>query len=392
MLIKKKITSYFFVSFSVLILNLRPGIIGELNGIVLFSLLLFLMALYITTHNHLKINIMNNTYILYILMIIFVMYALIQAILIAKNIRPAFNSSLTLLISIHIFLLLIQDFHFINIFNKTLVVIIILLSISSLVTYIMYYLKLEIKLTDIQTHQRGFVENYASLYFPFTIMGANEYYFSSLYFMERSFGIFREPGIYQVYIQYAYFLVDLKKVSFKRYHNIIKIMIILSLITTFSFSGIIIFIFLITIKACSERANSKILNILIISLFTLAVSGYLLTLFNTRIASESFFYRFDSLKNIVSTLSINPLFGLGYLQKINTVSTVNFLGSIVTIGIIGSTIYLLIWIISIALAKEKKYLLLPFFITLFFAQPIYSDPIIFLILLLNSKEPKLENN
>lgn len=375
----------FMVFVSLCIISLRPSIIGENYGPFVLLLITCMIFLQILIRNNAMININTNSILLSIFFAIFFIYVGFQSIFTATNFRPVLSSIVSNVILFTIFLILTTDKKFILVFNKTLIITLVILVFSSIITYFMFYFESELSILKVQTHQGGFKEGYAALYFPFSIMGANAFNFNFLSF-ERSFGIFREPGIYQMFLIYAYFLISLHIIEF-RFNKFFIIMLIIGLISTFSMAGILTFIILVFIRHIMTKFTFKKVFLSVILIIVIIYSyDFLYRLVENRINSESAYNRFGTLQQIFKMRAISFLFGRGYFQDLSNISTVNLLGSFASIGLIGFILYSLIWIAALFNFRMYKLILLaPFFMTLLLAQPIYTDPIIFLMLLLSTK-------
>lgn len=369
---------------SISIIFLRPSIIGERFGFVVVPMVIFLSFIYLYGK---KFQITIKSKIMLVSIMIFIIYIAVQSLFTAIKIRPVLSSLSTLSILIPIFVLLTSENKFIIVFHKTLIILLVMLVVSSIITYLMQILHVEINFSAIQTHQNGAaVGKYASIYFPFSISGANKFYFNQDFSLERSFGIFREPGVYQMYLIYGYFLLSYNLIIF-RYQKIFSYLMILGIFSTFSGAGIFSFLFLLIMRHILTRFNVKNLLILLLMLLLIIYFfNFLEILMNARIHSVSFSDRFGSLMNILKENELSLIFGVGYLQNVNDISTVNLLGSVSTIGLLGLILYLLPWANILFNFKVYKVILIsPFFLTLLFAQPIYTDPIIFLILCISTQ-------
>ena len=139
-----------------------------------------------------------------------------------------------------------------------------------------------------------------------------------------------------------------------------------------------LFFFLVSFRKKSYFVFGLLLSILFLSF---ALSDFL-ELFRGRIASESFSDRFGSMALIWEYIRFKPFFGYGLFQNIQEISTVNFLGSIVTLGMVGFLVYLLPWLAFISTQFKFKVMIFPFLATFLFLQPIFLDPIILMLLYL----------
>lgn len=268
-----------------------------------------------------------------------------------------------------------------RLFNKVFVRIITSISLISGITYLLVLFDMKFGSISIQTHQTNFIEGYAHLYFPFGIIGADKKIIGGFEFL-RNFGVFREPGIFQMYICVALAILfsgynDIK--SKKAHFTVLSF----ALITTLSGAAIAslgaLFLFLRTaVLPRGYVAKSGVLLASAILIFFLfgPVWGFL----EGKLYSETGLTRFAVLYKFPDIGFVNLIIGKGLMQKLD-VDTINLLGSLIGLGLLGGFFYLLPWVyIFIVGKKEHSAPLIPIFVTLLLFQPIFLDPFVWFML------------
>jgi hypothetical protein len=376
-----------------ILFNFRPAIPGEINGEILLFLYLLLTFLYLLLfRSDFKIRVSLKYIVQYILILIFMSYLLTQSSLLqVSNMRPVINSFILILILTTSYIFVYNNNLDTKFLLKTLVFFITVLSISQLITYLMFILDIEFTLTSIQTHQ-GIANRIKNVYFPFTIAGGEKHKIFQ-FVLTRANGFFREPGIYQMYINLAFFSLDFIKIKYK---NLFRLLFIFSLFTTFSTTGLIIFWVCLLYKFFLyfniNLSLKKIFLIIIFIILLILMSYYILFTSSFglvhRLRLNSGQFRLLQIKRGIDLFLEYPIFGTGYYNQVDNVSTVTFLSGFYTIGIVGVFLYLLNWIYSIIFFSKPitHIIYIPVFMTLLFAQPIYTEFIVFLILIIDKKK------
>jgi len=394
-MLSKKIHKYLLTFIMLILFNFRPAIPGEINGEILLFLYLLLTLLYLLLFkSDFKIRVSLKYILQYILILVFMSYLLFQSSLLqVSNMRPVINSFILILILTTSYIFVYNNHLDTKFLLKTLVFFITVLSISQFITYIMFILDIEFILASIKTHQ-GIADRIKPVFFPFTIAGGEKHKIFQ-FVLTRANGIFREPGIYQMYINLAFFSLDFINIKYK---NLLRLLFVFSLFTTFSTAGLVIFWVCLVYKFFLyfniNLSLKKIILVIISIIFLLLISYYILFTSDfgliARLKLNSGQVRLLQMKKGIDLFFEYPIFGTGYYNSVKGVSTVTFLSGFYTIGIIGVFLYLLNWIYSLLiLSKSITHIIyIPVFMTLLFAQPIYTEFIVFLILIID--KTKLE--
>jgi hypothetical protein len=99
-----------------------------------------------------------------------------------------------------------------------------------------------------------------------------------------------------------------------------------------------------------------------------------------KLYSETGLTRFAVLYEIPEIGFFDLIIGKGLMQKLD-VDTINLLGSLIGLGLLGGVFYLLPWVyIFIFGKKEHSAPLIPIFVTLLLFQPIFLDPFVWFML------------
>jgi len=244
----------------------------------------------------------------------------------------------------------------------------------------------------------------ASLFFPVSIVGwagpiGNTTQFFGINF-PRAYGMFIEPGIFQLYVILAFFGLPL--VGKDKWYN--KTALIITLIATFSLAGFIGFIIcylykLIYINRIYSAKDLLPKYLLIILLVLLSYNIYTADVINRKISLDpsnlsagSVYSRYVVTTAIFSdTFSGNRLFGMGFKEDVSDlvgfdITAVNILASSTHIGLIG-VLLLLLWTYYALRTNYNKYtiiIFLPVLITALTSQNIHFDPIYYCMLTLKT--------
>lgn len=383
-----KIESIFFAFYILVVLNLRPALLGHVYSSILLLLGVFsIIILYLVKE---ELILQSRFHVLIISYLLFVSYLFVQTI---------FLSSYSVNIAISNILFISLGIIPVIFFNKrnwvlTLKVILnitLLFSLSYIITYAIYAITLfsidlsyiEFKIPEIHQYLSFSID------YPFSV-----FYRSGTNIFEmivpRAIGIYREPGIFQVIVIISFFIVDLLKVKYK---FIKKSLLIMTLLFTASTAGYIIFIisciyyFIVTRK----HKKNKIIKYFVLLTISTCIVYILISLdikfgIKSKLSSTSGQVRLDASLNSFSLLSKHPIFGIGaYTSFLETDQLgINFIGTMARLGLLGSLLVLIpyIYIGLKLLMKKSKYLVLVIapFMTLLFSQPLYDKAFSFLFL------------
>ncbi|CAN5194623.1 hypothetical protein BH23BAC3_BH23BAC3_14230 [soil metagenome] len=368
----------------ILILNMRPAIMGQLFGAIYSGLLVTLIAIIAFWKRKIYLKKGRLKYIAAAVMM--AMYVFFQILFVGFS---SFSGAIATLayIFIGVLIILIIDRDKARNFSKVLIGICVLFGISYLITYINFLVfgnSYTVYIINLPTHTDYVYE--LEILFPFSPVYNGTANIAGLK-MPRAIGMMREPGLYQMVLIIAYWLQDLYKF---RYNIFIKFILIFSLIITFSTAGYALLLGTIMWKMFKNLGQNRLK-------YLIGGIPVVLILFYVLIFSESQFgiiEKFDSQSGasrlgatIVSLELIkeNPLFGIGFHLNPNNVEIgINYLGTIAQLGIIGSLIFLMPIFYTWLKIKDGPIQVVNIFIvlvlTMLLAQPIYDKPLTFLFL------------
>ena len=99
-----------------------------------------------------------------------------------------------------------------------------------------------------------------------------------------------------------------------------------------------------------------------------------------KIFTETGFSRYEFIFDIVNMNLFDLFIGTGFGQN-TSISNINFIGTISSLGLFGCLIYILIWFICLANINVVNIIYsIPVIVTLLFFQPIFFDPIVWFIM------------
>ena len=233
------------------------------------------------------------------------------------------------------------------------------------------------------------VEGYESsgnIYFPFTQL----YGFMTVANIKlpRALGFFRESGIFQAFLIWAFF--NLKQYNLESNKN--KIILIFGIIGTFSTAGIAVLFGVYAIKLFINKKQMVSICLIGMSVIGLIYTPYIGLKAKSVTHSTSISDRSLATMNGLKRLKGNP-FGTGiYNIEVNAIenSGINLLAISYKIGLIGLVLVLLVYFLPMYgyLYKRNYFVgVLPFFMTLLISQPILDAPFIYIMLLANYRLP-----
>lgn len=202
-------------------------------------------------------------------------------------------------------------------FNKKIKFLIIFSNIIegiSIYTLVLYFL-ISILKVNIPSHVIGYSNTPLTSYFDIYFTWQNVNWFN--HYIPRNQSIFWEPGVYQIYLNFA--LIIEIFIKDKRSYKILVILCI-SIITTFSTSGIIFALALFYFKLLLTKTNIKIIKFIKV----LIIPIILVLIFNTSnyVLNQKKYYATDSYENRSSNIVVSyemfkekPIFGWGYLNS-----------------------------------------------------------------------------
>lgn len=242
----------------------------------------------------------------------------------------------------------------------------------------------------------------------------------------RNIGIFHEPGLYQIVLNSALYLMLFKRdklnITNKQY-NVFLVVLAITLLSTMSTTGIIgmIALFCVYFVFYKEKTNRKIKGLLLITIICAIIvsyfsggSGYLDKYVFSKIFSDGGQIDFSNstgssrILSLISDLSIfrQHIFGIGYVNYNNafknnlldkTISdTSSCVGLTQVLAILGIVVFAVIifyyiYLMSKNLTTAQKIGFIVFFINTSLAQPYIWFPAIVVLLLMRENLSKESN-
>lgn len=242
----------------------------------------------------------------------------------------------------------------------------------------------------------------------------------------RNIGIFHEPGLYQIVLNSALYLMLFKRdklnITNKQY-NVFLVVLVITLLSTMSTTGIIgmIALFCVYFVFYKEKTNRKIKGLLLVTIICAIIvsyfsggSGYLDKYVFSKIFSDGGQIDFSSstgssrILSLISDLSIfkQHIFGIGYVNYNNafknnlldkTISdTSSCVGLTQVLAILGIVVFAVIifyyiYLMSKNLTTAQKIGFIVFFINTSLAQPYIWFPAIVVLLLMRENLSKESN-
>jgi hypothetical protein len=265
---------------------------------------------------------------------------------------------------------------------KAIVVVMTLLSVSQLVTYGLFFLGFERSILIMERYIYDYVASPLKLYFPYTFTLHNVGIAGHK--LERAGGLFREPGLYQLFIVTSYFALDFIRVRRK---NLLRGLFIFSLLTTFSAAGYVMFVGCLVYKNLFIRRGRWPLR-----LVSLVVVGGMFLAF----ASVPFWGLNDKMSRNVGRIS-SPIISWEFLlqkpisgysitaeQPVFSGAGVSLLTSLHKLSFVGLCLYLglILYAVHKHYTLQTLVLLLPVLGTLLMSQPLYEKAFTFFMLFL----------
>ena len=207
-------------------------------------------------------------------------------------------------------------------------------------------------------------------------------------------GFGRECGITQTFYIWGFY----KCRDYFSNSRVVQVLMGLGLLSCFSTTGLAILAvsymvgFLVKNR---KRNNGKLFGVIVVAgaLFILLYSG---TYSLSNRLEVSFADRITYIRAGIKQFIEHPIFGIGYMKRVNPghdMSDICLLSSIGKIGIVGILLFLLIYFAAFLNSKDKMMFLLSnsgFFITAIIAQPLFHIPMMYIMLFMDydKKEQK----
>lgn len=374
-------------------LTMRPAILGELFTKASMVIAVFAFIVYLVFRGVVRSsNAFHRNLVLALLSALFYVYLVLQAALLGIKhdslimvLQLAFSS--VLLISTFGVLLANKDIH--QIFFRALVWVCILEILSYLVTIVLLYV-LEIDVDRLRFFhiQTMYEDRVGWVMFPLTLTyGTMNFGDLTLY---RLGGAFREAGIFQAFITWAYFSLPYLKMDYRW----VRGTLLVGLVCTMSTAGIAIFAscyllrhFLLAQQSLAYRLRQPMVALvgggIAAAIFLYMPVFGALEKMETREASIS--DRINATLEGVRFLLDNPA-GNGMYNNPFENAGVNFISSLSLIGVIGALLFIALVaysLISFATRYERRSFLIviyPFLITGLLTQPFLDAPLVLIML------------
>lgn len=397
-------------AWTILLLLFRPSIIGErFNPVIFFLFVVITVFLFLIDPEHSRRYMSRKVVITLLLILLTVIYFLFQGLLLSSAKRTVINSFIVILgTSICIAYVARKDN--VTFIFKSFINIFFWLSVSAIITALIFifcrfdYTKIPIianlsYLTPGYGSYKGSDLGSHLLFFPFTLV------WSALNIggisIPRFLGIYREPGMAQLFFLTAYFLtyfVEVKKIKLKR------TIILVGAIFTFSTGGLLSFLGGLLMLKLFGKGKMPSLAIVTTTIISLTIIIFIFATipqlgFLNKMSSKSGKQRSESFSNSFKLLSEAPIFGNGYYNDFrknkNDVVVSKLLVGIPAvaceIGIFGIILYSLLWYYGLFRLGNMQTLCiyLPCLLTLLFSQPSYNDVIVFFLILTDTSNMTL---
>lgn len=217
--------------------------------------------------------------------------------------------------------------------------------------------------------------------------------------MLRFLSVFREPGIASAFLIWLFVMVLNNHIKIMKNKRVVKLILLVSIIGTFSTSGIVVLIFTLLIRfLLNSRGKKTYLNIVIAMILSI---GGIYMLFeapyigiNNKVIThrESITDRSSAVEDGFKKVLNNPI-GVGlYGDQSEGTNAVNLIAASYQIGILGVILMIAIYFIPLIDNRNNKYFqsIMPIFLTLLFSQPIIDTPFVIIIILATIKICKLQ--
>ncbi len=398
---------------TLLLLLFRPSILGErFNSFVFVCFTIVSIILLLIQPSKSKWSFSRNVVYLFFLIVILLIYLFFQGLILTDIKRVVVNSVIVILGTSICFLLVLKKEH-LNFILQSFINIIFFLSISAFVTYSIYlFLGLKVTRIPLVANLSHLAPSYNNeyndflgdhlLFFPFTgIWSALNVTNLSI---PRHVGIFREPGMAQIFFLTAYFVtffIETSRAKLKR------LVILIGAFLTLSTSGLLSFIGgYIALRLFGQGRIPNgfriVSTLFFFILMAIAFSNLPEIGFLSKISSESGQYRSESFENSAKLLAKHTMLGVGYYNGFETSETgivnskqfVGLIGVGYQIGLVGIVLYLLVWFAGLYKLGSLKTLCIyvPCLVTLVFSQPSYNDVFVFFLLLFDTRSLNIEKS
>src|ERR1035437_227942 len=399
---------------TILLLLFKPSVVGErFNPLIFFLFISTTCLLFIIDNENNKRYMNKRNVFAFLLILLTAVYFLFQGLLLS-NAKSTVINSIVVIFGTSICIVYVSRKDNVPIILRTFINIFFWLSLSAVTTAVIFiFCGLDYTKIPVVANLNFFVHGYGKsngtnlgshlLFFPFTLVWSS--FNIGGFSLPRFIGIFREPGMAQLFFITAYFLtyfVETKKVKLKRF------VILLGSFLTFSTAGLLSFLgglLMLKLFGKGKIPSLTMVTTTIISLTSIIIIFATipnLGLLN-KMSSASGKERSKSFENSLKILSESPIVGTGYYNgfRINHNDEVGhkdflglgLIGVAYEIGIIGLILYLILWYYGLFRLGNIQTLCIymPCLLTLMFSQPSFNDVIVFFLILTDTSNMKLIN-
>jgi hypothetical protein len=374
------------ISFVVLILLQRPNILGQLDisSSLVIYLYLFFFLWYLTSTKKKFFKNRVKYFISFIpLSVLFIVHALIYDLSLLSG---TINTVILFLIPTVLLFTVFKTKH-VKLAIEVLVWFTVIAAISQVISQITL-LFIDLPHSTIEVPMGPDKSYILDVVFPFSVIGYGSFNFEFFgIIFPRSFGPFREPGIFQIFIISSYFLLDLIDVRFQWFY---KIILFFTLVTTFSTAGFVIFIlcYLYKLIVLDKTKIPKaiyvpIILLILYPLFQVVLSSDYSFALNNKLDGK----RWIAVLFSIEALKSNPLFGIGMFSNAATYETIgiHLLGLLGQIGLIGFSLFLFPFVYAFKKGWKSysAFILIPLLLTYLFSQPLHDKSVMFFLLTLS---------
>lgn len=387
----------------IVMLQFRPALIGDARNPLVFAVFACMTLTILLLYG--KINpfrVSRDKWVMFLLIMLTGNYLLCQGLILSDAPETVRNSCIVILGSSICFYIILEKGNLLPII-KTFVYVHFVLGLSALATLVLFAAvgfnidKLPI-MTVLSVYDKGALDNILLehvLFFPFTVIWSS-YSLLGVTF-PRFVGIYREPGMAQIFFFTAFFMAHY--IPLKR-PRLVKTVILIASFATFSTAGLLSFIGgYFCLKFFNRESRRSALTFLVPLALVVVVFVGALLLPNIGIlakaADVSGGSRLLSLEANWNAFQDDPWFGQGYYSgfvKDGSGKAVgdSFFGVIDVsrqIGGIGFLLYFTCWGYGIFRLGSRRSLsiYMPCFLTLW-TQPSYNDVIVWFLLLLDTSK------
>lgn len=389
-----------------MLLLFRPSIFGERYNQAVFVIFFIITCVLLLIRGSQSLSISKRLFIGLILIYLCIGYFFIQGLLLSNATQTVVNSCVLLLLAVPCIALVLSKYQ-----QKVLKVFInfhYFLSISAIITFVIFIIVgLSINRLPVLADLSGIIDykaygenvlNQHILIFPYTIAWSTGGFLGID--VPRFVGIYREPGMSQIFFITAFTLTFFVPITS---HFRKRVIILMGIILLFSAAGmlnlVLVVFFVIIFNASFKRYLIRILRnpifVIAVIIGLVMLSKQAITMVKEKIIDVSGTTRIESFNNGVKRLMKNPFFGEGYYNSFKkdgsgTVVSENFIGILgvsYQIGFVGMFFYFLCWLNAFRHNTRRVALCIyiPCLMTLLFSQPSYNDVFTWFLLLLDTR-------